>query len=549
MIVSPPTAPLARDVIRILAESMKSVSTPHASDNPFEQMQMIEFADDVLGVELWDEQRRIFEAVETHKFVAVASCHAIGKTFTSARIAVSFLQTNKDSIVVSTAPTGRQVKDLLWREIGSAASGARVPLNAKRQHPLQVRWDITDDWYAVGFKSGDQNTDAAQGYHAKSGKLLVIVDEGAGVSEATFNSVRRILTGTGARMLVVGNPTSMGGTFREAFHERSNLWHTISIPADQTPNFLAFGITREDIENGTWQEKVTGEYPYPSLIDPSYAAQEIEYSGRDHPDIKSRIWAEWPMGGIDTLIALTDIERAQGKLGETIEDVLSDDVDDVNTIGTPVAGLDVANYGGDETSIWVRLGELTLGFKAWRFSDNDENVMIADQFLQEIEDAYGDLLGFQKSEIRINVDSTGIGTDVGKKLRQMGYSVREVNFAEKSSDSEKWPNIRHEMWWQLADRFREGRIRFVGLLDSMTRSQISDIKYSPNSRYTQPVIESKEAAKKRGRKSPDRAESMMLAYANLKPAVKTRLGRRSLAGGVASTSHVPPTRGSRKNRP
>lgn len=513
--------PLFAELPELLVQRIDGAAFAKPESNRFGNLSMLEFTDTVLGAPLWGRQRDIVQSVQDNKFTAVASCHAIGKTFTSARVAASFLQTNEDSVVITTAPTARQVRTLLWQEIRSAASHAYEPLHGRRGHPLQTQWYITDSWYALGFKSGDQNTDAAQGYHAKSGKLLVIVDEAAGVSEATFDSVRRILTGTGARLLIIGNPTSMGGTFREAFHERSHLWHTISVPADQTPNFTTYGITRADMEAGTWKEKVTGPMPYPSLIDPEYVAQEIEYSGADHPDIQSRIWAEWPTEGADTLISLADIERAQ--FGP----------DDAVTTGPAYAGVDIARFGGDESVVWLRIGELTLAFKSWRYATIPENTGMITEFCEQVVQADGAKYGFTLQDIRFQVDATGLGAGVADELSALGLRVRPVNFAEKSSDPEKWPNVRHEMWHQLAARFRESRIRVFGEFDRMTRSQLSDVKKKYSERYRQPLIETKDEAMKRGRKSPDRAEAMMLAYANLKPKVETRMGPRSIGGAVA----------------
>jgi hypothetical protein len=54
----------------------------------------------------------------------------------------------------------------------------------------------------------------------------------------------------------------------------------------------------------------------------------------------------------------------------------------------------------------------------------------------------------------------------------------------------------------------------AGLTDEKTIAQLTAIRYSHNSRG-QIVIESKEDARKRGVKSPDRAEAVMLAFAEM----------------------------------
>src|SRR5205085_1766053 len=78
------------------------------------------------------------------------------------------------------------------------------------------------------------------------------------------------------------------------------------------------------------------------------------------------------------------------------------------------------------------------------------------------------------------------------------------------SDSEKFADQKAEFYWGLRMRFAAGDI--WGLKDDKTIGQLSGLQYKSNSRG-QIEIESKEQAAKRGVLSPDRAESMMLAFA------------------------------------
>jgi len=41
---------------------------------------------------------------------------------------------------------------------------------------LKTRWDISPTWYALGISPGDPTS--MQGFHSKSGEILVIIDEG-----------------------------------------------------------------------------------------------------------------------------------------------------------------------------------------------------------------------------------------------------------------------------------------------------------------------------------------------------------------------------------
>jgi hypothetical protein len=69
------------------------------------------------------------------------------------------------------------------------------------------------------------------------------------------------------------------------------------------------------------------------------------------------------------------------------------------------------------------------------------------------------------------------------------------------------------LYWGLRLRAQDGDL--AGLTDERTIAQLAGIRYSHNSRG-QVVIESKEDARKRGVRSPDRAEAVMLAFAETK---------------------------------
>lgn len=446
-----------------------------------------EFTNDVLGVQLWDKQLEIGYSVATHARTSVRSCHASGKSFSAARFVIWFLHRNPGSIVITTAPTARQVRHVLWRNIRSAASSAIRPLLGRA---LTQEYQIDPDWYALGFKGADENSDAAQGYHAEH--ILVVVDEAAGVAESLLVNLESILTGAGARLLMIGNPTSMSGMFRRSFHADQHLYNTITISAYDTPNFTTFGITREDMISGEWKEKLgDNPLPYPGLVDPRWVARQIDLHGIDSPYVQSRVDAEFPSDDESVLIALSQIDAADAEPQEP------------NPESQIYAGIDVA-LTGDETTICIKQGDVVLHEGAWRLPDLMESVGKAQNILDQ----------FGGKSIQVRVDVIGMGQGFADRLRELGYKVTGVNVGSASSDKEQWANLRHELWWQLRERFREERIApapGVSFTD-VTKAQLSDIQYKFQSNYTKPVIEPKAETKKRTGMSPDRAEAMMLAF-------------------------------------
>src|SRR5262249_9045745 len=79
---------------------------------------------------------------------------------------------------------------------------------------------------------------------------------------------------------------------------------------------------------------------------------------------------------------------------------------------------------------------------------------------------------------------------------------------------ERFRNLKAQLYWSLRERFQEGQVS--GLEDDLTLSQLASIRYEINPRG-QVQIESKDQARKRGVRSPDRAEAVMLAFGDRTP--------------------------------
>lgn len=422
------------------------------------------FMADWLGVDLWQKQVEIAEAVRDYRRVAVKSCHSSGKSFLSARIVIWFLHAYPGSVVITTAPTANQVENILWRELRSAYAESRRALLGRC---LTTRVEIAPDWYALGFKADDSQPTRFQGFHAE--RILVVIDEAAGVAEPVYRALDAVMTSEHARLLLIGNPTEPAGKFYEAFHSARSIYHTITIAAADTPNITAGRTVR------------------PYLITQQWIDEAIAENGADSPYVRSRVDAEFPDFSVNTLIPLTWIEKAHHG---TVE---------LNPAWPLVAGLDVARSGEDENALCIRQGPQVLAEHTWSGMDTMETAGKVRTLLAE----HGSLES-------LRVDVIGVGAGVADRLRELGYPVIDVNVGSRASDTEQFLNLRCELWWSLRERFRTGDI--VGPINEKTQAQLSNIRYRYDSGHTKPVIEKKEDAKKRGVKSPDRAEAMLLAF-------------------------------------
>ena len=114
--------------------------------------------------------------------------------------------------------------------------------------------------------------------------------------------------------------------------------------------------------------------------------------------------------------------------------------------------------------------------------------------------------GLRLESVKVNAD--GIGYYMALHLRDAGFPVNQVKVGLPAARKERFYNVKAEAYWGLRMRLQSGDFR--GLTDETAVSQLAGLRYEHNARG-QVVMESKEQARKRGVKSLDRAEALMLA--------------------------------------
>lgn len=456
------------------------------------------FARGVLQHDVWAVPAAIMHAMERPRArVAVKACHASSKTFTAADVVLWALARWRKVKIVTTAPTWTQVKDLLWGEIHVAIADALISF----PRPNQTDLILTE---GMRFAKGLSTNEAVkfQGYHAKDGGVvLIVMDEAPGVRSEIWEAIEGIRAGGDVRVLALGNPTIASGPFHEAFTSARASWQTFTIDALDTPNLA--GATLEDLlawerleQSGTEEERLMAaaqldRAPRPYLITRRFVLEKYHEWGPSHPMWQARVRGQFPEQSEDALISLAWIEQASYREAREAR-------------ATPVvAGIDVAGPGEDETGLMVRDGPHLVAAHFWPHHDPRGEIVA------ELEPYRGRL-------VAVNVDSAGIGYYLALHLADLGFPVRLVNVGvssvatDEAGDS-KFANLKGELYWQLRTLFRDGAINGGPLLDEKTKAQLASIRYRHDARG-RVVIESKDEARKRGVKSPDRAETLMLTY-------------------------------------
>jgi phage terminase large subunit len=229
-------------------------------------------------------------------------------------------------------------------------------------------------------------------------------------------------------------------------------------------------------KDAAWYEKQR------STLDPSILAQEVDR------DYSASIQNSFIPGGAVT------VAQAVGPA-------------DVPAVGNIRVGVDVARFGDDKTCVSIRRGRVLIKQIAWGKMDL---MSTAGRVKAELQ-AYAGHPGFHIEQIA--VDTIGVGAGVADALRawfpdtKEGKLVVDVNSSIRMDDGENY-NLRSFMWSQMKDWVVAGASLPN---DHELRADLTGLRYLYKGGLL--LIESKDDAKKRGLKSPDRADSLALTFA------------------------------------
>jgi len=441
-----------------------------------------------LGRYPWAIQQRILTGLnKPNARVAVKACHSSGKTWTAAAAMVWFQTRYRDAKSISTAPTYPQVRELLWKELHGCVQDANER-GMDYPAPHETRWAFPGqpERWAVG-RATNQGV-RFQGFH---GRILFVLDEAPGVLPEIWDAIEGAAAGGDVRILALGNPVIPSGNFYNIWGKQEPGWERITISAFDTPNLD--GCTLESVME--MDDDELGVTVNPNLTSRRFVRDSVLKYGLNSAFVQARVLGQFPDQAEDALIGISKLEAARATL-------------DPSSTTKYRAGIDVAGPGEDETVLCVRQGGNIVLLQAWASADPRGEVMAA-------------LAPFGKDLERINVDSIGIGWNFARHIEDSYKGkVSDVNVGSRARNSNKFANLKAEVYWSLRETFEAGEVG--GLVDELAISQLAGIRYEHTSRGLI-AIEGKDEARKRGVTSPDRAEAIMLAFAETKASLPVAL--------------------------
>jgi len=266
-----------------------------------------------------------------------------------------------------------------------------------------------------------------------------------------------------AKTIMVGNPNRASGFFYDAFYRNSESWQTMTVSCADA-----------------------------DTVDPQYIDDMKRQYGEDSNVFRVRVLGLPPTTDDNAIMGRVLVESAVGR-----------DVEATNVL--PVWGIDIARMGSDRCALCKRKGNvITEPIKHWGGKDLMETVGI---IVAEYESTpYKD----RPSEILI--DSIGLGAGVVDRLVELDLPARGINVAESSSMNDRYMRLRDELWFKCREWLEQKDVlipdqeELVNELTAVQYEILSSGKFK---------VESKEQMKKRGYRSPDIADALMLTFAGM----------------------------------
>ena len=199
---------------------------------------------------------------------------------------------------------------------------------------------------------------------------------------------------------------------------------------------------------------------------------------------KKFVLNDWSVGADQyILITSADIDRLQGV-----------------TIHVPldkyIIALDPA-LGGDECC-----------YKVYKNSIEIDQMILHERDAMKVV-GYGMILSQKHKIDDFIIDVGGLGAPIAARFEELGKRVQKFNAAESAKDDKRFGNKKSEAWWQAMEEIQDSKVEYIK--DEETRKQLTSTKYRVVKSSGKILMEHKEDTKKRIGRSPDRADTYVMA--------------------------------------
>lgn len=420
---------------------------------------------------------------------STTSGHGVGKSALTAWIADFIASTRPHSKGIVSANSIPQLETKTWAEI---AKWTKLCITARWFRVTSGRGSLKlvhklhpETWRLDGMAWSKDRPAAFAGLHAATSTPYYIFDEASEIARIILETAMGGLTDGEPMFFMFSNPTASSGFFFDSHHDMRHRFNAKMIDS-RTARMTNKALINEWIED--W--------------------------GIDSDFVKVRVLGEFPLQGNRQFISSALVTAAMDKEREP-----------TCTPHDPVImGVDVARYGMNESTIYVRRGRdgRTIEPKIFRGLDT---VQLAHEVRKLNEELFADA---------INVDG-GYGHGVIDVLRGWGVpNVNEIHNGSPSPDPE-YDNMATYMMGEAREWLKQANSTLP--VDPILKRQLSSREYKmvEGKKGTAVRIEPKEEMEKDDSKeSPDRADGFCLTFAVPVAMRDLERTRQILAGNVPS---------------
>lgn len=440
----------------------------------------LSFATQVLNLRLMRHQRRFLLALAAGKRrIAMRSGHRVGKTLSLAVAALWHLLTKYPQKTLITAPSSGQLFGSLFPEIVTLSK--RLPdfvRDLLNFYVDEINLKADPEGSFLIARTADANKpEAFQGMH--SANVMLIWDEASGIDERLFNAARGSMASPNAVRIMAGNPTRLHNTFHRAFttNAEKNFKIVVSSLGLPTVDQDFVDEVRDEFgeDSNEYRIRVLGEFP--ETDDESYISNKL---------VKAAMARNILRPPMSLVCYGVDPSRSPDGRGD-------------NTVITRRYGIHYVS----EQKVFRKKDTMQIVGEIVAMAEEDRNQMV-----REYKEAGRPLLYLPQIPAAIVVDVIGIGAGVVDRLRELDFNVIALNAAETSSQDKSCLRERDALWKRCLTWLKDARSRLPP--DSLLRDELTSAHYDHSSAGIL-AIESKKAMKKRGLRSPDRADSLCLA--------------------------------------
>jgi len=482
----------------------------------------IGFCTDYLGV-------TFIEAVQKSPVVIAKSGNAVGKSHSAARIAVWYYLVHKDAKVFMTAaPPLENLMKILWAQVMGISRRHPELFIGHRIRAMDIRRHDESFMTAVAIPiTGDSHERESKFSGKHSGHLMFVVDEGDAVPDEVYKGIESCMSGGDTKLLIMFNPRAKSGAVY--IKETSGEAHIVEISAINHPNVITGAdvipgaVSRETVIRriNQWSRPLhRDEKPDENCFEmPEFLVgiSAVGQDGREYPPLQAgwrkvtqaelwyMVFGRYPAQSEQHLISEAWITLARARWDQYVADH-----GELPPPGKrPIAGLDLAEFGGDYNFLALRYGGWVPNMEFWAGMDTDAS---ADKALE---------MCLKKNVDICNVDGNGIGSGVAPAMaRRKGIDDDLITVAVKTSekpspiyrvDEGEFGILRDQLAWRLRDWLKDDPQAMLPP-DQMLLEELRIAKYHPQTKTRKITLMDKDMMRKLLKRSPDRFDALCLTF-------------------------------------